>query len=44
LGSVLPAVIADGVYDVISKNRYKAFGKLDTCRAPTADEKSRFLD
>jgi predicted DCC family thiol-disulfide oxidoreductase YuxK len=44
LGSLLPAVIADGVYDVISKNRYKAFGQLDACRAPTADEKCRFLD
>jgi predicted DCC family thiol-disulfide oxidoreductase YuxK len=44
LGSVLPAFIADGVYDVISKNRYKFFGKLDVCRAPSAEEKSRFLD
>ena len=30
-------------YDLVAKNRYRIFGKSDTCRLPTPEEKTRFL-
>jgi predicted DCC family thiol-disulfide oxidoreductase YuxK len=40
---LIPAVVRDPVYDWIAKNRYKWYGKKDTCRLPTSEEKARFL-
>ncbi len=39
----LPGWLRDSVYNWISKNRYKWFGKSDTCRLPSPGEKARFL-
>ena len=39
---VFPNGLRDFIYLSISKNRYKIFGKKDTCRLPTADDQSRF--
>lgn len=41
---ILPKFLRDGIYRWIANNRYKWFGKRDTCRVPTPQEKSRFLD
>lgn len=41
---VVPAFIRDPVYDWIARNRYRWFGKKETCRLPTADERARFLN
>jgi len=41
---IVPRFIRDGVYDVIAHNRYKWFGKKDSCMVPTKEMKSRFLD
>lgn len=38
-----PRFIRDAIYDYIGKNRYKWFGKRNTCRMPTKDLKDRFL-
>ena len=43
IGWIIPKSLADSVYDLVAQNRYRLFGKLDTCRMPTAAEKSRFL-
>ncbi|TXK76529.1 thiol-disulfide oxidoreductase DCC family protein [Mesonia sp. K4-1] len=40
----LPQSFRDGVYDIIAKNRYKWFGKKETCRMPSPEEKAKFLD
>ncbi len=40
---VVPRFIRDWVYDVVGKNRYRWFGKKDTCRIPTDAEAARFL-
>ncbi|MEO1076220.1 MAG: thiol-disulfide oxidoreductase DCC family protein [Bacteroidota bacterium] len=40
----VPAPLRDLVYDWIARNRYRWFGKQDTCRLPTPDERARFLD
>jgi predicted DCC family thiol-disulfide oxidoreductase YuxK len=44
VAQILPRRIRNPVYRVIARNRYRWFGKRDTCRLPTAEEKSRFLD
>ncbi|MBC7722035.1 MAG: thiol-disulfide oxidoreductase DCC family protein [Pedobacter sp.] len=41
---VVPGFIRNRVYNIIAKNRYKWFGKQDTCWLPTAELKGRFLD
>ena len=40
---VIPSFIRDAVYRYIAKNRYKWFGKKDSCRLPTPEERSYFL-
>lgn len=38
-----PRFIRDAVYDFIAKNRYKWFGKKESCMIPTSEVRSRFL-
>lgn len=40
---IIPKFIADAVYDFIARNRYKWFGKKDSCMIPTPELKSKFL-
>lgn len=40
---VIPRPIRDVVYRLIARNRYKWFGKRDTCRVPTAAERDKLL-
>ena len=40
---IVPTPLRDGAYRFIAKNRYRWFGKRDTCRLPTDSEKQRFL-
>lgn len=40
---LVPAFIRDGVYRFIAKNRYKWFGKYDSCKIPDAATQSRFI-
>ena len=40
---IVPRFIRDGVYRYIAKNRYKWFGKQESCWVPTPALKSRFL-
>ena len=39
-----PKFLRDPVYRFIGRNRYTWFGKRETCRLPSADERARFLD
>ena len=41
---IVPKFIRDFFYDWIAKNRYRWFGRQETCRVPTPDLKERFLD
>lgn len=41
---IIPKFIRDSIYNIIAKNRYKWFGKKDTCMIPTPALKERFLD
>lgn len=40
---VLPEGFTNWAYDLVATNRYKIFGKKETCRLPTAEERARFL-
>jgi len=41
---IVPRRLRDGAYDVLARNRYRWFGRRQTCRLPTPDERARFLD
>ena len=41
---IVPKFLRDLVYNLVAKNRYALFGKRETCRLPTAQERVRFLD
>ncbi|OGU77772.1 MAG: hypothetical protein A2V93_10880 [Ignavibacteria bacterium RBG_16_34_14] len=40
---IIPKQIRDFLYNLVAKNRYKLFGKKETCRIPTTIERSKFL-
>jgi|TARA_R110000764_G_scaffold219818_1_gene307605 predicted DCC family thiol-disulfide oxidoreductase YuxK len=39
----IPTSIRNSIYDFIAKNRYKWFGKQETCMIPTPELKAKFL-
>jgi len=41
---ILPKFFRDFIYDLIAKNRYKIFGRRESCRIPTVDDKLKFLE
>lgn len=41
---LIPWPLRDLGYRFVSRIRYRVFGKHETCRLPTADERARFLD
>lgn len=40
---IIPAFVRDAVYDFVARNRFRWFGKKETCRMPTQEERGRFL-
>ncbi len=40
---ILPKKLRDWLYSFIAKNRFRIFGKKETCRMPERDEIARFL-
>ena len=41
---IIPKPLRDLGYKLVAGNRYRLFGKKETCRLPTPEERSRFLD
>jgi predicted DCC family thiol-disulfide oxidoreductase YuxK len=41
---ILPTNVLDRIYERVARNRYRFFGKLESCRVPTPEEKMRFID
>ena len=41
---LIPPPVRDLVYDFVAARRYRWFGKLETCRLPTLEERARFID
>ncbi|MEH3114748.1 thiol-disulfide oxidoreductase DCC family protein [Pedobacter terrae] len=40
---IIPKFIRDWVYDIIAKNRYKWWGKQESCWVPTPKLKNKFM-
>jgi predicted DCC family thiol-disulfide oxidoreductase YuxK len=40
----VPRVVRDWGYGVVARNRYRVFGRFDTCPVPGEDTRGRFLD
>ena len=40
---IFPRFARDAVYRLVARNRYRVFGRRDTCRVPSNEEKSLFL-
>lgn len=40
----IPDGLRDAVYDFVANNRYKWYGKKESCMIPTPELKSKFLD
>ncbi len=40
---IFPRFLRDGVYDFVGRNRYRWFGKRESCLLPRPEWKSRFL-
>jgi predicted DCC family thiol-disulfide oxidoreductase YuxK len=40
---VIPRFIADRVYDLIARNRYRMFGRSDECSVPSPEVRQLFL-
>lgn len=41
---IVPRIFRDPLYRLIARNRYRWFGKRDTCRIPTSEERTLFLE
>lgn len=44
LFSILPTSFSNYIYDYIAKNRYKWYGKKESCLIPTKELQAKFLD
>lgn len=44
IAKVIPRAIRDVVYRYVATNRYRMFGKYETCMLPDPSQRSRFLD
>ena len=41
---ILPRPLRDWLYRLVARNRYRWFGKRDTCMMPTPELRARFLE
>lgn len=41
---LVPRILRDPIYQLIARFRYRVFGKQDTCRIPTPEQKERLLN
>lgn len=44
VAGVVPRALRNPVYGFVARNRYRVFGKYDTCMLPEPSQRSRFLD
>lgn len=44
LGRVLPKWVRDGIYKIIAGDRYRFFGKYESCLLPQEQHRHKFLD
>lgn len=44
VGRVLPKAFRDAVYKIVARNRYRVFGKHESCMLPEPKHRQKFLD
>jgi predicted DCC family thiol-disulfide oxidoreductase YuxK len=44
IGRVLPRAFRDAVYKLVARNRYRVFGKHESCMLPEPKHRAKFLD
>lgn len=44
IAALAPRPIRDWAYAVVARNRYRMFGRYDTCPLPGEDDRERFID
>jgi predicted DCC family thiol-disulfide oxidoreductase YuxK len=44
LGRILPRTLRDVIYGLVARNRYRVFGKYESCMLPEAQHRAKFLD
>lgn len=44
LGRALPRFLRDGVYKLVARNRYRVFGKHESCMLPDPKHRHKFLE
>ena len=44
LGKIIPRPLRDLFYELVARNRYRMFGKYETCMLPEPRHRAKFLD
>jgi predicted DCC family thiol-disulfide oxidoreductase YuxK len=44
VGRVLPGAFRDAIYKIVARNRYRVFGKHESCMLPEPKHRAKFLD
>ena len=44
VGKILPTALRDALYKAVAANRYRVFGKFDSCLMPEERYRAKFLD
>lgn len=44
MGRILPRMLRDGAYKLVARNRYRVFGKHESCLLPEPQYRYKFLD
>ncbi|MDZ4803931.1 MAG: thiol-disulfide oxidoreductase DCC family protein [Candidatus Eisenbacteria bacterium] len=44
IGWIVPRIVRDWAYDIVARNRYRWFGRRETCLVPGPEHEGRFLD
>jgi predicted DCC family thiol-disulfide oxidoreductase YuxK len=44
VGRVLPRPLRDAIYKLVAHNRYRVFGKYESCLLPEPQQRAKFLD
>ena len=44
IARIVPRTLRDVVYRFVARNRYRVFGKYETCMLPDPNQRHRFLD
>lgn len=44
MGKILPRTLRDAIYELVARNRYRVFGKYESCMLSSPQHSAKFLD